>query len=154
MAKPKKFWRLLISKMKIKFYFLSPFALSNWVTNYWDRIVVSLYNSEKVELYSWSGFADNDFVGMIMLLIITHSSILILFLHVPSFDCTSFWEDPKNLFFYFSLPNDYFSCHISKKASLPPGINTAYLSALYFFLVPLASLYFWSSFKWHLFHIS
>lgn len=142
--------------MKIKFYFLSPFALSNWMTHYWDRITVSLYNSEKVELCSWSGFADNNVVGMIMLLTISHSSILISS-PVCSFLCTSFWEDPKVFSIFFSI----FLCLIMITfLVMYQRLHQLQVELIwhtyphYIFLVPLASLFFLSSFKWHLFHIN
>lgn len=41
-----------VSKWREKLHFLSPFALSNWMTNFWDRIAVSSYKSKGLELCS------------------------------------------------------------------------------------------------------
>lgn len=121
-----KFCSVPIFKAKITFYSFSPFILSNWVINYLGRIAVALYNSsETVELFSLSGFPENNDVSMIILLKIPHSSILI---SAPI--CTFLWlrcilsalRSSQSLF--FSLPNnDYFSSHVSKDASPPHGIN-------------------------------
>lgn len=152
--------RVPIFKVKITFYFFSPFTLSMWMINCLDRTTVSLYKSSKtVELFSWPKFVGNNDVDMIVLLIISHTRILI---STPA--CIFLWlycilsvlgrsQGLCCLFFYFSLPNsDYFSSHISKNTSPPPGINLAYLSALCL-LVPWLLSIFWSTFKWHFFNI-